>query len=484
MASTAAAADICWGTSKKTNRRCANKSKVAEPGYLPTCHQHRDQLLRPGTCQYVVNSKTGARCKRLFHRNPPPPYFELCPDHVDTPQGPCHFLKLPVELRMEMFKYLLPPGLTVGSVPAGSFAKKRIKEFLPLLLINRQIGAEARDYLYGCTTFHLELSQVGATIGNRYLYRPRGAEERGDPDRGVMKALDLRRQLNFSHVKNYNLEIVVQNASQLDNWSEEVEMYDIRDSVSAILPYLARAEHLHRLTVRVVFCRFDRWTASQALANFKLITQPLTTALRNITVPTLEPPYKGNGNAYISCSSPSSTPNLPGSWTMTLLGQLVPSTDPSFLTYQTLFHNLLAGNLAVPPKPPIARMFSSFKQVYLEGAAHMQVVPSGAANYLHRARVARECGDVDAFYASRNDFVKQWNAHLEAQYGELARVNALVLGMFGEDAAWDPRAASLLQLASPPVEEMPLLCSGGVAEKDELGGPTGGAWLGGYRWRN
>ncbi|KAH7065379.1 hypothetical protein B0J12DRAFT_547648, partial [Macrophomina phaseolina] len=415
------------------------------PGSLPTCHQHRDQLLRPGICQYMVDPKSGARCKRLFHFDPPPPHLELCPDHVDTPQGPCFFLRLPVELRMEIFKYLLPAGLTVTSPPVGSRALQRINEFFPLLLTSKQIGAEARDYLYGSTTFHLELSQKGATIGDRYLYRPRGAEERGDPERGIVKDLDLRQQLDFSCVKNYNLEIIVQNANHLDGWSEEVEMYDLRDSVSAILPYLARARHLHRLIVRVVFCRFDCWTPSQALENMKLITQPLTTALRNTTTPILEPPWKGSGNTYINCSSAA---DVPPPWKTQLFGPLVPTTDPHFLTYQTFFQNAVASALAVPPKSPIARMFSTFKNVYLEGAAHMRhVLPSGAANYLHRARVARESADADAFFAARNDYVKQWNTHLEASYSELARVNALVFGMFGEDVVtsapspWDAAAS-------------------------------------------
>lgn len=484
-AATQPAADICWGTSKKTNRRCANKSKVAEPGCLPTCHQHRDQLLRPGTCQHLTSPKTGARCKHIFHWEPGPPYFELCPEHVDAPQGPCHFLRLPVELRMEIFKYILPSGSMVSSNPYGTSLLQRLKHFFPLLLVSKQIGSEARDHLYASTTFHIELGHLGATIRNRYLYRPRSAEDRYDldPVRDRSKGWDIRQQLDFSRVRNYNLEITVQNSCALDGWSEEVEMYDLRDSISAILPYLSRAQQLHHLTVRVVFCRFDRWSPAKALANFKLITFPLTTALRGITRPTLEPIWKGEplychpaSKIRDTGASPNaSTAPLPTPWTSAITGTLVPpASQPDFLAYKTLFESLVSGASPVAPKPPIARMFSAFKRVYLECAAHI-AVPSGAANFLHRARVARESDDLDAFYDARNGFVKQWNAHLEAQYYELARVNGLVVGMFECDA-WDPRFA---QLASPPAEGATSLAASSAAG-GAVGGGGGALGFGGW----
>ncbi|KKY16483.1 hypothetical protein UCDDS831_g06982 [Diplodia seriata] len=407
MASSVTPADICWGTSKKTNRRCANKAKIAEPGYLPTCHQHRDQLLRPGSCQYLVDVKTGARCKRRFVYDPPPPYFELCPEHVNTPQGPCHFLRLPVELRMEVYKYFLKSGAVLSSHPSDRF-----QDYLPLLLVNKQIGSEAQDHLYASTTFHIEVGQQGATISNRYLYRPCGAEHRGDDysENLVSESLDIRQQLNFSRVKNIKLEVSVVNSGGLQGWSEEVEMYDLRDSISAILPSLARAQNLHKLTVRVVCSRFDSWTPAKALANFKLITQPL------MLIP-------------IS----TSTQQQPNSYT-------------EFLSYKRVFESITASAEPIPPKPPIARMFSAFKRVYLECASLIlsssiiggqdcsEMLPSGADNFLHRARVARENVDLDAFVEARNGFVRRWNTHLEQRYCELARVNGLVVDMYNADA--------------------------------------------------
>ncbi|OJD31993.1 uncharacterized protein BKCO1_4200057 [Diplodia corticola] len=492
-AAQAAQADICWGTSKKTNRRCANKAKLAPPGHLPTCHQHRDQLLRPGCCQYLVNAKTAARCKRRFVYDPPPPYLELCPEHADTPQGPCHFLRLPVELRIEVYKYFLQPGAVCGD----EHQAQTFRPFLPLLLVNKQVGSEAQDHLYACTTFHVEIGQQGATINGRYLYRPCGAEYRYDDEGGavVNKYRDIRQQLNFSRVKNFNLEVSVVNCSELVGWSEEVEMYDLRDSISAILPYLARARSLNKLNVRVVCTRFDRWTPAKALANFKLITQPLM-SLRNVMHPLLEPPYKGllwfpsnhrnsskrhlPTSTFADITTPDSIADapLPPSWSYRIAGRFIPPTSQQantyaeFLSYKRVFESITASAEPVPPKPPIARMFSAFKRVYLECAslilspnpansAHStnsttnstttttEPLPFGASNYLHRARVARENADLDAFVAARNGFVRRWNTHLEQRYRELARVNGLVVDMYNVDAVgccgmgpWDAQFTS------------------------------------------
>ncbi|KAL1624229.1 hypothetical protein SLS54_004159 [Diplodia seriata] len=568
MASSVTPADICWGTSKKTNRRCANKAKIAEPGYLPTCHQHRDQLLRPGSCQYLVDVKTGARCKRRFVYDPPPPYFELCPEHVNTPQGPCHFLRLPVELRMEVYKYFLKSGAVLSSHPSDRF-----QDYLPLLLVNKQIGSEAQDHLYASTTFHIEVGQQGATISNRYLYRPCGAEHRGDDDSEsqVSKLLDIRQQLNFSRVKNIKLEVSVVNSGGLQGWSEEVEMYDLRDSISAILPYLARAQNLHKLTVRVVCSRFDSWTPAKALANFKLITQPLM-SLRNITRPLLEPPYTGMPffSRYKTPSKRSNTsspfyssvaaelaaaaaaagaateagePILPPPWTCPLTDRLIPistrtqqqsNSYTEFLSYKHVFESITASAEPIPPKPPIARMFSAFKRVYLECASLIlsssiiggqdcsEMLPSGADNFLHRARVARENVDLDAFVEARNGFVRRWNTHLEQRYCELARVNGLVVDMYNADAvggmgAWDPRFSLLeggggaggsvaglamqqqqqhqpqqRQLASPPAESGPVGLTSTVLQMSGDGGEGGGRmaveahgdgpWVAGWDW--
>ncbi|KAL6712689.1 hypothetical protein ACN47E_000566 [Coniothyrium glycines] len=99
----------CSGYNKKTKLRCNHMfGKRAQqnmhPTFLPTCNAHRDQQSFAGWCQ--LRHSGGDRCGRLFRWTPP--YLELCEEHRGHPDTPCYLLKLPLELRYEIFRYLLP----------------------------------------------------------------------------------------------------------------------------------------------------------------------------------------------------------------------------------------------------------------------------------------------------------------------------------------------------------------------------------------
>jgi hypothetical protein len=109
----------CSGLNKKTRLRCSavigkKSEQSCHPTYLPTCRTHRDQLSFAGWCQY--QQPNGQRCSRLFKWTPP--YFELCSEHQGHPDTPCYFFKLPLELRHEVFRYLLP-NRPIGSSTAA-----------------------------------------------------------------------------------------------------------------------------------------------------------------------------------------------------------------------------------------------------------------------------------------------------------------------------------------------------------------------------
>jgi hypothetical protein len=111
----------CSGTNKKTKQRCNSiiGQKVQQnchPSLLPTCRAHRDQESLAGWCQYAY--LPGERCGRLFRWRPGPPYFELCDEHQGQSDMPCYFFKLPLELRHEIFRYLLP-NEAIGSSTAA-----------------------------------------------------------------------------------------------------------------------------------------------------------------------------------------------------------------------------------------------------------------------------------------------------------------------------------------------------------------------------
>jgi hypothetical protein len=104
----------CCGKNKKTKKRCSTpitrSQHDSHPKYLPTCKNHREQKTFAGRCRFHLVG--GQTCGRLFRWQPP--FFELCPDHARHPDMPCYLLKLPLELRYEIFRHLLP------SRPIGS----------------------------------------------------------------------------------------------------------------------------------------------------------------------------------------------------------------------------------------------------------------------------------------------------------------------------------------------------------------------------
>ena len=107
----------CSGYNKSGNRcsaaigRNSPHAKASHATFLPTCHAHRDQRSFAGWCQF--KGQDGQACGHLFRWTPP--LFELCSEHQGHPDTPCYFLKLPLEIRLEIYRYLIVPEQPIGS---------------------------------------------------------------------------------------------------------------------------------------------------------------------------------------------------------------------------------------------------------------------------------------------------------------------------------------------------------------------------------
>lgn len=283
----------CSGFNKKTKARCgqtigrnSHHAKNSHPTYLPTCKTHRDQQTYAGWCQFVVK-EDGERCGVLFRWQPP--YFELCEKHQGHPDTPCYFLNLPLELRLEIFSYLLPtepigssfspghrnpppppppPPPPINTVPPppppplpppprqiyqrrGPVGARVYFPPLPdqhkvfpfpllnLFLVNRQVYEESRDLLFTKVPFVIDIRKDGTFMCGRRLLEPRRAD--GSSHFTVDNEESIKdRFINcfpFRAVKNYNVDILVENWNFAagptrpgfeNSWDEEVEIYDIR----------------------------------------------------------------------------------------------------------------------------------------------------------------------------------------------------------------------------------------------------------------
>ncbi|KAF2438771.1 hypothetical protein P171DRAFT_436684 [Karstenula rhodostoma CBS 690.94] len=505
----------CSGYNKKKNVRCSaiigrnsHHVKNAHSTFLPTCYTHRDQKSYAGWCQFM--QKDDERCGRLFRWTPP--YFELCAEHQGHPDTPCHFMKLPLELRLEVFRHLLPSrpigsstsllhidedpdqqqpwyhstGPTrTGPASLGRNAymarssspldRSTMRSVFPiplinLLLINRQIHDEVRDFLYSTVPFTVDVRKDGTFMCGRRLLEPRRADGSshyvvGDVDKTKERFL---KTFNWAAVKNYNVDILVENWKDDTNrgyhtfpWDEEVEIYDIRDYIGVVISgILSKARNLCRLNVRLGFSKFI-WTQEELYTNIKTLIGPFE-RLRNVRQPRFLGVYEGTPqtNFMISLPVPShaanssiaavGSPHLRPSTPLCSVPQLPTKaplficTEPEFVEYRNNWERWIASASATSlvSKPPIRAMFTELKEFYTRLAATVIDVTarSGRHAFLHRARVAREQENVEAFRHLRNELISYWEAYLEQEERKKDDMNRRLSRMLDVDvypASWD-----------------------------------------------
>ncbi|KAF2106506.1 hypothetical protein BDV96DRAFT_507853, partial [Lophiotrema nucula] len=472
----------CSGHNKKTKVRCSaiigRNSQHTHPTFLPTCYAHRDQQSYAGWCQFIQSD--GERCGRLFRWTPP--YFELCPEHQGHPDTPCYFMKLPLELRLEIFRYLLPTRPIDSSIsplhqdlaqppippmpPAPGLHSHFISQpplrpklfpfpFLDLLLVSREICAEVKDFLYSTVPFTIDIRKDGTFMCGRRLLEPRRADGSSHftVDDAEKVAKRFINSFDWAAVKNYNVDILVENWNNdphmnnnlpADTWDEEVEIYDIRDYVRvAVNGILAKSRNLCRLNVRVGFSKFD-WGEDRLLDNAKLLVGPFE-RLRNVRQPRLLGVFDGttrssfmihipqlpNQDSSIRRTTPlCSVPKLP------VQSILAGPGSAAFDTYREKWERWVSHETSgLPKKPPIEAMFTEFKDFY---SRLSYLVPDitqrhGRMAFLHRARVARENEDVEGFRHLRNELIQYWNLYLDQEEQKKNEINARMSRMLDAD---------------------------------------------------
>jgi hypothetical protein len=495
----------CSGFNKKTKKRCNSViGKKSEQNchatFLATCRTHRDQQTFAGWCQYQKNSD-GDRCGRLFRWTPP--YFELCSIHQGHPDTPCYFFRLPLELRHEVFRYLLPDR-AIGSSTAQLHRRYDDVYALPqqginyrhrhpnhyhrntlvanhsgdecgtvfpmpaldLFLVNRQFYNEIKDLLFSTVPFKIDVRKDGTFMCGRRLLEPRRAD--GSSHFLVDEADEAKQRFlkyfDWSAVKHYAVDILVENWANgtlypaNSTWDEEVELYDIRgssqphdrasssniptDYISVVVSgVLAKSRNLCKLQVRLCLADFN-WTHEQILSNTKLIVGPFE-SLRNVRQPQILGISMGkpNHNAMLTVQRPNwtsgsrapicSVPPLPTHTPVLLPGM------PDFDAYASSWTRWVSAPnaCALTVKPPIRTMFTSFKDFYSDLSA---VVPEvtfiqGRHAFLHRARVAREQEDVEAFRHLRNELIQYWYAYLEQEERKKNAMNKRLSTMLESD---------------------------------------------------
>ncbi|CZR52085.1 uncharacterized protein PAC_01962 [Phialocephala subalpina] len=142
----------CSGTLKKGGN-CVNRAVGSfKPGMMPTCHVHRRQLKRMGRCRAPLRCgfECGRICEWKLHG------FQLCLDHCEHPMT-CHFLKVPIEMRLRIYQLLLPDRPIPARYEKSSLTSDGGGVYTAILCVNRQIHDEAAGLLYRTRAFSIEL---------------------------------------------------------------------------------------------------------------------------------------------------------------------------------------------------------------------------------------------------------------------------------------------------------------------------------------
>jgi hypothetical protein len=106
------------------------------------------------------------------------------------------------------------------------------------------------------------------------------------------------------------------------------------------------------------------------------------------------------------------------------------------------------------PRSPIRAMFTSFKEFYAELANLVRDVTfiQGRHAFLHRARVAREHENVEAFRELRNELIQYWYAYLEREERKKKNMEMRLASMLETDVypshEWEEASMRLPPVAS------------------------------------
>ncbi|KAH8674837.1 hypothetical protein BGZ60DRAFT_562920 [Tricladium varicosporioides] len=119
---------------------------------MATCYIHRGQLKRMGWCRALLRCgfECGRICEWKVHG------FQLCHDHHEHPMT-CYLLKVPIEMRLRIYQFLLPDKPIPARYGKFSLASDGGGVYTAILCANRQIHEEAAGLLYGSRAFSIEL---------------------------------------------------------------------------------------------------------------------------------------------------------------------------------------------------------------------------------------------------------------------------------------------------------------------------------------
>ncbi|KAF1992554.1 hypothetical protein K402DRAFT_416204 [Aulographum hederae CBS 113979] len=380
----------------KAGVSCQRTATYHRQDCFSVCKTHKTQKMRVGVCKAVVK---GRQCGLTFKWKPP--YNELCREH-EKHKMPCHFLKLPTELRLMILQYLLP-NQPVPSAGVNPLRSDRIKSTLGLLRVNKQLCSDATEIIYGQTPFFVRVTTSGVKLcGHDFM----GAVATHDPwnPHMMMSMTSFFNNFQIQRVRKLCIQITMEKRPSSHNprradtqkWDDEIEVYLLRDVVKEFVCSLSTCNRLQQLKVLVTFENFA-WKDANSMGHeraLKLLIDPFTAVLSNIPSPHLYDIHHHSVGHLSPRESYYTYPSLDPEWNAHKLSSTaLKDRWESALKLKRDDRSPL--DCDGEKRSQAATLYQTMHQLHdqIVASSYHNKLPRGRYSFMHRARVAREAND-------------------------------------------------------------------------------------------
>ncbi|KAE9972026.1 hypothetical protein BLS_003947 [Venturia inaequalis] len=437
-------ADVCNAYQISDGQLCgkAASCNLKPKEFMPVCRNHKKRAPRIATCEATVKCKNKIRWQ--------PHFYNLCDQHKDeVTHMRCHLLRLPVEIRMNIFTYLLPDQ-PISAWLDDPLRSDGVKCTTSLLLVSKQISQEASDVLYGAHPFTVSIQRNSLNLcGWSYYHNRSDSQITLHPS----PTTQYIRPPMLSKIRSIRIQMSLIKPTVRGNrrsrvrspWVEEVEVYDLRDSVLTTVQMLQQ-QHSPLRSLSILLTTQNQagiWEEEEQISFLELITEPFK-QLRNIPVVKLENIYycrdqlRMNVTQYIldklspavdvvatmaQTTNSKSIENAGPVWSLTdfwlsnsyhcsssaphppplLSMSRILTTNDKFAAWKKDLEEIIMSRTPAEASPrceSARRAFAAFRQVYTSvDSYYFTRLPKGGDWLLHQARVAREKGDLKAIHA-------------------------------------------------------------------------------------
>lgn len=351
---------------------------------------------------------------------------------------------------MNIFKYLLPDQ-PISAWLDDPLRSDGVKCTTSLLLVSKQISQEASDVLYGAHPFTVSIQRNSLNLcGWSYYHNRSDSQITLHPS----PTTQYIRPPMLSKIRSIRIQMSLIKPVVRGNrrsrvrspWDDEVEVYDLRDSVLTTVQMLQQQQSpLRSLSILLTTQnQAGTWEEEEQLSFLELITEPFK-QLRNIPAIKLEniyycrDPLRMNVTQYIldklspavdavatmakAAPNATSIENAGPVWSSTdfwlsnsyqcsssaphppplLSLSKILSKDDKFAAWKKDLEDVIMTKTTAEVSPQCEsarRAFAAFRQVYTSvDSYYFSRLPKGRDWLLHQARVAREKGDLKAIHA-------------------------------------------------------------------------------------